>query len=59
MDKQLFTVDEVAEACALGRTKVYELIRTGEIQSVKIGSARRVTREAVQDFVRSLRPSGA
>lgn len=59
MDKQLLTVDEVAQVCALGRTKVYELIRTGEIESVKIGSARRVTDEAVRKFIRSLRSSVA
>lgn len=57
MDKELFKVDEVADICGLGRSKVFELIRSGEIESVKIGSARRVTRDAIQTFVRSLHPA--
>lgn len=54
MHQELFTVDEVAEICHLGRTKVFELIRRGAIESVKIGSARRIKREAIDAFVNSL-----
>lgn len=58
MEQELFNVNEVAQICALGRSKVFELIRSGDIPSVKIGSARRVTREAIQTFVRSLHSTG-
>jgi excisionase family DNA binding protein len=36
---------------ALGQTKVYELLATGEIASIKIGSARRIPPQALNDYV--------
>ena len=42
MDKLLLTPEEVAEALGIGRTKVYELIRLGLIESVKIDGCRRL-----------------
>ena len=43
----LLRVEEVARALSLGRSKVYELIASGELQSITIGSARRVPVEAL------------
>lgn len=54
IDKVLYTVTEVAEALSLGRTKVYDLLNRGEIESVSIGSARRITRHALEEYVRRL-----
>ncbi len=56
MDKLLLTAEEAARTLGIGRTKVYELISTGEIASVKIGAARRVPAEALLSYVRSLTP---
>jgi excisionase family DNA binding protein len=53
--KVLLTVGEVAEMLGLGRSKVYELIASGAIQSVKIGRARRVHYDAVDAYVEQLR----
>ena len=39
---QLLTVPEVAKLLAIGCTKVYELIAANELQTIKIGKARRV-----------------
>lgn len=55
MEKLLFTTEEVAELCSLGRTTVYAAIKSGRLASLKVGTARRVTREAVEDFIESLR----
>jgi len=41
----------VADYLRIGRTKVYELMATGDLRSVKIGRARRVTQAAVDQFV--------
>lgn len=54
LPRLLLTVEEAAEALSLGKTKVYELISAGEIQTIQIGRARRVAVEALTDFVRSL-----
>ena len=38
----LFTVEQAAEQLSIGRTTLYALLKTGEIQSVKIGPLRRI-----------------
>jgi excisionase family DNA binding protein len=54
-DKPLFyTVPEVMELTRLGRWKVYALIRSGELRSVKIGRDRRIPAHAVVDFATRL-----
>ena len=47
----LLRVEEVARALAVGRTKVYELIASGQLPSITIGSARRVPTEALQKWI--------
>ena len=55
MERQLLTAEEVAaEALHIGRTRVYELLCAGEIQSVKIGRLRRVPVDAVRDYIAAL-----
>jgi excisionase family DNA binding protein len=54
MDKLLLRAEEVAELIGVGRTKVYELIGSGLIRSVKIGNCRRVPRVALEEFVVAL-----
>ena len=51
MDKLLLTPTEAANALGIGRSKVYELMQTGQLQSVHIGACRRVPAEALQLFV--------
>jgi excisionase family DNA binding protein len=53
-EKLLLTVPEVAEMLGLGRSKVYELL-SSEIESVQVGRARRVPRDALDAFVTRLR----
>lgn len=55
MPKLLLTPEETAQVLGIGRTKVYELILTGVLESVKIGNCRRVPADAVSEFVASLR----
>lgn len=45
---------EAAQRLGLGRTKVYELMASGELRSVKIGAARRVSATALAEFVAAL-----
>jgi len=54
MDQQLFRIEEAARILSLGRTKTYELITSGELQSVHIGRAIRVSSTALTDYINSL-----
>jgi excisionase family DNA binding protein len=55
MEPVLLTPDETAQALGLGRTKMFELIITGQIESVKIGKCRRIPVEAIAAFTARLR----
>jgi excisionase family DNA binding protein len=54
-DQLLLTVVEAAHQLGLGRSKLYELLAAGDIESVHIGKARRVPREALERYVGELR----
>jgi excisionase family DNA binding protein len=50
----LLTVEEAAELLRLGRTRTFELVMRGNIQSVKIGRRRLVVREGLDRYVTEL-----
>jgi excisionase family DNA binding protein len=50
---QAYTVEQVAEMLHVGRDKVYYLLRTGQLRSIKIGKLRRITEEQLAAFVAS------
>jgi excisionase family DNA binding protein len=52
--KQLLKITEVAARLNVGRTMVYELIRTGDITPVHIGRAVRVEASAVDKLIEAL-----
>ncbi|WP_406360123.1 helix-turn-helix domain-containing protein [Streptomyces sp. NBC_01544] len=45
------TVPEVMDALSLSRFKVYDLIRSHELKSIKIGRCRRVPADALRNFI--------
>jgi excisionase family DNA binding protein len=51
---QAYTVEQVAEILNIGRDKVYFLLRTGQLHSIKIGKLRRITDQHLAEFVASL-----
>lgn len=53
--RMLYTVEQAREQLAIGRTRFFDLIRGGEIESVKIGNSRRVPHEALVAYVEHLR----
>ncbi len=55
MDKMLFTPTEAAAALGIGRSKVYELLQSGQLQSVHIGTCRRIPADALTTFLDHLR----
>ena len=55
MERLLLTAEETAGMLGIGRTMVYELMRLGLIESVKIHGCRRIPTEAVRGYVDRLR----
>ncbi|WP_392966913.1 excisionase family DNA-binding protein [Streptomyces sp. LN245] len=53
----LLKVEEAARRLRVGRTTCYALIRAGELESVTVGSLRRVPADAVPEYVTRLRTS--
>lgn len=48
----LFTVSEVAKLLKVNRNFIYDLIKNGELEAVKVGSIK-VTKEAVDEYVKN------
>ena len=53
MEQILLRAEEVARALGLGRSKVYELMQSGELPVVRIGRSVRVARAALESWVRA------
>ncbi len=51
MDQLLLKAEEVAKALGLGRSKVYEMMQSGELPVVRIGRSVRVSRSALAAWV--------
>ncbi|MEU4927836.1 helix-turn-helix domain-containing protein [Streptomyces yokosukanensis] len=49
---ELLTVPEVMTRLKVGRTKVYDLIRTRRLVSIKVDGCRRIPGDAVHAFVK-------
>jgi excisionase family DNA binding protein len=55
----LLTPVEAARALGIGRSKLYELLQAGVLESVRIGACRRIPAAALSDLVAKLRvPAG-
>jgi excisionase family DNA binding protein len=55
---QAYTVEQVAKMLHVGRDKVYYLLRTGQLRSLKIGKLRRITEQQLAEFIASLDYAG-
>ncbi len=47
----LLTVADVCTRLKMGKSKVFEFIATGELESLKLGHSRRFTEDHVADFI--------
>jgi excisionase family DNA binding protein len=54
MDKLLLTPTEAARALGIGRSKLYQLLRTGTVASVRIGSCRRIPAATLPELIARL-----
>jgi len=52
--KLLLDVNEAATVLSMGRTAIYEEIRTGRLRSIKRGRSRLIPMKSIHEFVESL-----
>jgi excisionase family DNA binding protein len=52
---RLLDVQQVSDLLNISRTSVYDLISTGELESIKIGRSRRILSEDLELFIQSLK----
>jgi len=51
---QAYTVEQVAKMLNISRDRVYYLLRTRQLRSIKIGKSRRITNQHLDEFIASL-----
>lgn len=50
-DDELLTVPEAMARLKIGRSAVYDLLRSGQLASITLGRARRIPTHALTDFI--------
>jgi excisionase family DNA binding protein len=51
---RLLKVPQVAERLGLGTSQVWEMVKSGELDSLKIGHARRIRSDVVDAYIKRL-----
>jgi excisionase family DNA binding protein len=54
MEQLMYRPVEAAQVLGIGRTRIFALIKSGRLRSVKLGAARFITAEALRAFVYDL-----
>ncbi len=54
-NRLLVSVEEASAILSLGRSKVFELVAAGEIESLKVGRRRLIPRQALDAYVQRQR----
>ena len=54
IERVLLTVEEAAERLNIGRTRMFDLVKSGDLESVQIGRLRRIHLDALERFARHL-----
>lgn len=58
VDPLLLTPLQAARMLGIGRSKLYELLAKGQLESVRIGNCRRVPAQALHNFLAELSKAG-
>lgn len=58
-EKLLLTAEEAALVLGVGRSAIFALVRTGELESLRLGARRRIPTAALRDYVARLRQTSA
>lgn len=57
--KMLLTINEAVTISGIGRTSLYQLFKSGDLQPVKVGKRTLIRREDLESFVKELVPREA
>ncbi|HVA75381.1 MAG TPA: helix-turn-helix domain-containing protein [Acidimicrobiales bacterium] len=57
IEKLLYKPEEAAKALGIGRSKIYALMASGQLESVLLGGSRRIPLDAMHAFIEQLRGS--
>lgn len=57
--RRMLTVEQAAETLGIGRTTTFALIKSGELESVRIGRLRRVPADAIDAYTTRLQADQA
>jgi excisionase family DNA binding protein len=57
--KMLYRINDASEVSSLSRSRLYELMASGELESVKVGATRLIPHDALEAFVARLRQEAA
>lgn len=52
---KVFTIEDLMDYLSIGKTTAYKLLRTGKIQTLRIGKLYRIPKKAVDDYINSVR----
>ena len=52
--ERLYSKEQAAKILGIGVTKLYKLMGTGELRSVKLGRHRRIPASAINDLIEAL-----
>jgi excisionase family DNA binding protein len=51
----LLTVEQTAQQLGIGRTTVFALLKSGDLESVPLGRLRRIPAECITEYIERLR----
>ena len=54
MDPLFVKAEEAATVLRIGRSRTFELLKSGELASVKVGRSRLIPVQAIEDYARRL-----
>ncbi|MDP9478727.1 MAG: helix-turn-helix domain-containing protein [Actinomycetota bacterium] len=57
VEREWLSVKELGVLTGLGRTKLYEVVASGELEAIKVGRAVRVSRTSFEEWTRKNRYS--
>lgn len=57
-ERLLYRVGEAAQILAVSRSKMWEIVLRGDIDSLKLDGSRRITRNAIEAYVTKLAGGG-
>ena len=59
MDKEIYTVREMAKKLGIGMNKAYELVNTGRIPSIRVGNRYLIPKRALEHWLNQCALRGA